>query len=122
MDSRKIYIICYLCQIFVYRAECLGLLFKSLLMGLWETFTLCASHSHSLSASLFPSVGDDDNFSAVALERDTEGSEGTTVLSTGTGLAKDIFYPRFKPTLIKHQYLCCYMSIACFLSSSSECD
>lgn len=66
---------------------------------------LSVSHSHPCSPPLFPSVGDDDNFPAVALERDTEGSEGKTVLSTGTGLAKDISHPWFQLTLIKHQYL-----------------
>lgn len=33
------------------------------------------------------SVGDDDNFSVVALEQDSESSEGKTVLSTGMGPA-----------------------------------
>lgn len=63
------------------------------------------SHSHPLSPPLFPSVGDDDNFPVVALEWDAEGSEGKAVLSTGTGLARDISHLWFQLTSIKHQCL-----------------
>lgn len=36
--------------------------------------------SHLLSPPLFSFVGDDDSFPVVALEQDTEGSEGKAVL------------------------------------------
>lgn len=57
--------------------------------------------SRSVSLSLSPlsnlspftfylfSIGDDDSFPAVALEWDTQGSEGETVFSTGKGTAKN---------------------------------
>lgn len=45
------------------------------------------------SDPLCHSVGDDDSFSVVALERDTEGFERETVFSTGRGPAKDISHP-----------------------------
>lgn len=59
---------------------------------LWGCARLSLSDSEELSPPLLPSVGDDDDFSVVALERDTEGSEGKAVLSTGTGHAEDIQY------------------------------
>lgn len=55
-----------------------------------NTFSLLVYHSHPLSPTHVPFVGDDDNFPVAAVERDTEGSEGKAMLSTGTGHAKVI--------------------------------
>lgn len=50
---------------------------------------LCPLLSHFLPTP-FANAGDDDSFPVVALERDTESTEGKAVLSTGKGLAKNI--------------------------------
>lgn len=95
-----------------------GFVFQVLTQDLVSLFV---SHSHPLSSPLFPSVGDDDSFSVVALERDTEGSEEKAVLSKG--LAMDISHPWFQINVIKHQCICCYtIMIAYCLSFPSECD
>ena len=84
---------------------------------------LSVSPSHLLSHPLYPSVGDDDSFPVVALEWDTESSEGEAVFSTGIH-----FFPRtylISATFDKTSKVC--TSICCsddciFFPSLSECD
>lgn len=65
----------------------------------------CVSNVHPPPPPLFPCIGNDDHFPVVAVERDTEGSEGEAVLSAGTGF-EDIL-SLVSVHLKKPQDICC---------------